>query len=82
MALETLSKGSRGKGKQTGRIELTSQGEIKTCFRLRITIGSQFDFFVIVISKFKTVVCVEENRMGWGKGRQGEKVNISMWVEW
>ena len=68
MALETLYKGGRGKGKQTGRREVTSQKEIKTCFRLWITIGSEFDVFVIVITTFKMMsVCKEEKRKGWGR---------------
>lgn len=60
MALGILYKGCRGKGKLLGRKDLTRQREIKTCFCLSITIGSQFGFFVIIIAKLKKKndVCV------------------------
>ena len=71
MALEILYKGSRGKGKYTGRRELTSQREIKTCFRLAFTVGSQFDFFVTAIARFKMIYAREEEGKEGEEGRKG-----------
>lgn len=74
MALGILHKGGGGKGKQMGRRELMRQREIKTCFRLPIAIGSQFDFFVVIIAKFKKrCLCVKRKR-GRGRGKMaGER---------
>lgn len=85
MALEILYKGSRGKGKYTGKRELTSQREIKTCFRLAFAVGSQFDFFVTAIASFKMIYAREEEGKEGDERREGGggmTMNMSMWVEW
>lgn len=53
---------------------MTNQREIKMCFRLPFTVGSQFDFFVIVISKFKMMYVYKKEEREWRReGKGGER---------
>lgn len=44
------------------------------CFRLPFTVGSQFDFFLIVISKFKMMYVYKKEEREWRReGKGGER---------
>lgn len=59
---------------------MTSQREIKTCFRLPFTVGSQLDFFVIAVAKIKMIYVKRKRRGCGGREEESQRENMNLSV--